>query len=130
MCAKAISAPITSAVTTSTRDAAREPDAQSATATTRMRNDSSTAWIARCSLSALASRRASASPVDRGASASSPCDAVSPDAARATTTPSVSALISVAHIAASRPHVTYPPDREKCPCARTPSPASSNASVT
>ena len=52
---------------------------------------------------AAASRLASARPADVGASAWSSCAPFSPDEARATTTPSVSALIRVAQTAAGSP---------------------------
>ena len=128
-CATVISTPTASAATVSTRVAVRSPATVSAIAASRMRTDSSTAWMMRCTRSAEASRRASASPCDRGASASSSCLPSSPDEARATITVSVSALIKVAQTAAARPALTYPPDSEKCPWARTPSPASSTASA-
>jgi len=105
-CATVISTPTASAATVSTRVAVRSPAAASAIAASRIRTDSSTAWMMRCSRSAEASRRASASPCYRGASASSSCLAPSPDEARATITVSVSALIKVAQMAAARPALT------------------------
>ena len=105
-CATVISTPTTSAATVSTRVAVRSPATASAIAASRMRTDSSTAWMIRWTCSAEASRRASASPCDRGASASSSCLPSSPDEARATITVSVSALIRVAQIAAARPALT------------------------
>src|SRR5206468_6696133 len=105
-CATVISTPTASAATVSTRVAARPPAAASAIAASRMRTDSSTAWMMRCTRIAEASRRASASPRERGASASSSCLPPSPEEALATITVSVSALIKVAQIAAARPALT------------------------
>ena len=105
-CATVMTTPTTSATTVSTRVAVSVPEAASTIAATRIRTDSSTAWMIRCTRSADASRLASARPCDRGASASSSCLPTRPEEARATTTVSVSALIRVAQIAAARPALT------------------------